>query len=75
MEDGQEYNGDEDDADIGDGDGEHLGVGEGAGERPAKVLHGKGTDCWSRPDWWDQYMIGIGMLLTVCLKGRPSDEL
>ena len=44
MEDGQEYNGDEDDADIGDGDGEHLGVGEGAGERPAEVLHGKGTD-------------------------------
>ena len=49
MEGGQGYNGvDKDYTDVGD-IGEHLGVGKCTGERPAKVLHGKGTDCRGRP--------------------------
>ena len=46
--DGEEYNG-EDDEDLDqdnadDGRDDHLGVGKGTGERPAKVLHGKGAN-------------------------------
>ena len=51
--DGEEYNG-EDDEDLDqdnadDGRDDHLGVGKGTGERPAKVLHGKGANRRGRP--------------------------
>ena len=47
--------------------GEHLRMGKGPGKRPAKVLHGKGTDRRSRPgchDLDDQCMIERGMIVT-----------
>ena len=40
-------------ADVGDMFSEHLGVRKCTGERPSKVLHGKGTDCRGRPGCYD----------------------
>ena len=43
------------------GDGEHLGVGKCPGERPTKILHGKGTDRGGRPG------SAIGMFIAILL--------